>query len=163
MWVLNTADVAFPFLTFSTIASHPTLSGLVKWVLVNQIIRKEKVPKECSALAAREEYCGINQTRTGKVAVFCGEKKGKIMGKNKRQRKGKRESQLTCFSQKYLFYIKTTKEKRRNKQKVKKYNERLNGGSRGRKWDPNLFPRVKYIPLTTWLGFCFCVLPPSAS
>lgn len=78
------------------------------------------MPKECSPLAAREEYWGINQNRTGKVAVFCG-KIGKIMGKNNRQRKGKRESQLTRSSQKYLFYTKTTKGKRRrNKQKVEK-------------------------------------------
>lgn len=130
---MNAADVTFAFLTFSTTAFYPTLSGLVKQVLVNQIIRKEWVPKECSSLAAREEYWGINQNRTGKVAVFCG-KIGKIMGKNSRQRKGTIKSQLTHFSQKYLYIEKTTKgQRRRNKQKVKKNNRRLNGGSREKK------------------------------
>jgi len=66
---------------------------------VSQIIRKEQVPKERSSLDARAKYWGIHQDRTGKVAVFCG-KTVKIMGKISRRRKGKRESQLTHFSQK---------------------------------------------------------------
>lgn len=94
------------------------------------------------------------------------------MGKNNRQKKGKRESKLIGFSQRYLSYRKTTRGKsRRNKEKFKntigglmgKQRKGIKKQGRGRTQDTNLFPRVKYIPRTAWLGFCFCFLPSSAS
>lgn len=159
-----------PFSHFPQCIS-PYLIRAVKQVLVNKIIRKEWVPKECYPLVSREKYCGINQNRTGKVTVFCG-KIGKIMGKNNMQKKGKGESKLIWFSQRCLFYRKTAKGKSREiKKKFKntigglmgKWRKGIKKQGRGRTHDANLFPRVKYIPLTAWLGFCFCFLPPSAS
>lgn len=52
--------------------------------------------------------------------MFCGEM-GKIMRKN-RQRMGKRESQLTFHGSFFSIIMTTEAKRRRNKQKVKRYN-----------------------------------------